>query len=99
MVWVQIIRTCQAHLKRRKLAHVQLESEASGGSCRVVRHHQGHSPNPFIYKVHQKATTPQYQDAVRLALGYHLAHQPYSAMRRVLDTSATRTIIWYVANP
>jgi len=44
------------------------------------------SPNPFIYKVYQKATY-QYQDAVKLALGHRLAYQPYSAMRRVLDTS------------
>ena len=44
------------------------------------------SPNPFIYKVYQKATS-QYQDAVKLALGHRLAYQPYSAMRRVLDTS------------
>jgi hypothetical protein len=47
------------------------------------------APNPFIYKVHQKAT-PQYHQAVGLALGHRLAHQPYSAMRRVLETSGLR---------
>lgn len=60
-------------------------------SCRAVRHHQGHSqpyprPQPFIYKVHQKGTA-QYQQVVNPALGHRLAHQSYSAMRRVLDTS------------
>ena len=44
------------------------------------------APNPFVYKIHQKAT-PQYQTAVQLALGHRLAHQPYSAMRRVLESS------------
>ena len=37
-------------------------------------------PNPFIYKVYQKAT-PQYQEAVKLALGHRLAHQLFSSMR------------------
>jgi hypothetical protein len=36
--------------------------------------------------VHQKAT-PRYHAAVKLALGHRLAHQPYSAMRRVLESS------------
>jgi hypothetical protein len=31
--------------------------------------------------------TPQYQAAVKLALGHRLIHQPYSAMRRVLYSS------------
>jgi hypothetical protein len=31
------------------------------------------APNPFIYRVHQKAT-PQYQQAVALALGHRLAY-------------------------
>ena len=44
------------------------------------------APNPFIYKVYQKATS-QYKKAVDLTLGYRLAHQSYSAMRRVLDSS------------
>lgn len=35
---------------------------------------------------HQKGAAP-YQQAVNLALGHRLAHQSYSAMRRVLDTS------------
>jgi hypothetical protein len=47
------------------------------------------APNPFIYKVYQKAT-PQYHQAVGLALGHRLAHQPYSAMRRVLETLGLR---------
>jgi hypothetical protein len=44
------------------------------------------APNPFIYQAHRKATT-QYKQAVGLALGHRLAHQPYSSMRRVLDSS------------
>jgi hypothetical protein len=44
------------------------------------------APNPFIYQVYRKATT-QYKDAVGLALGHRLAHQPYSSIRRVLDSS------------
>ena len=44
------------------------------------------SPNLFIYKVYQKATS-QYQDAVKLALGHRLAYQPYLVIRRVLNTS------------
>jgi hypothetical protein len=47
------------------------------------------APNPFIYKVHNKAT-PQYQQAVGLALGHRLAHQPYSSMRMVLNSSGLR---------
>jgi hypothetical protein len=47
------------------------------------------APNPFIYRVHQKATA-QYHQAVGLALGHRLAYQPYSAMCRVLDTSGLR---------
>ena len=47
------------------------------------------APNPFIYKVHQKATT-QYQQAIGLALGHRLAHQSYSSMRQVLDSSDLR---------
>jgi hypothetical protein len=47
------------------------------------------APNPFIYKVHQKATA-QYQQAVGLALGHRLAHQSYSFMRQVLDSSDLR---------
>jgi hypothetical protein len=58
---------------------------------RAVGHHQGHSqpyprPQPFAYRVHQKGAA-QYQQAVNLALGDRLAHQSYSAKRRVLDTS------------
>ena len=47
------------------------------------------APNPFIYKVHQKETA-QYQQAVTLALGHRLAHQSYSSMRQVLDSSDLR---------
>ena len=47
------------------------------------------APNPLIYKVHQKATA-QYQQAVTLALGHRLAHQSYSSMRQVLDSSDLR---------
>jgi hypothetical protein len=61
------------------------------GQLGITRDVHNHilAPNPFIYKVHQKAT-PQYHQAVGLALGHRLAHQPYSAMRRVLDTSGLR---------
>jgi hypothetical protein len=44
------------------------------------------APNPFIYQAHRKATT-QYKQTVGLALGHRLAYQPYSSMRRVLDSS------------
>src|SRR5579859_5791451 len=47
------------------------------------------APNPFIYRVHTKAT-PQYQQAVSLALGHRLAHQSYSSMRMVLNSSGLR---------
>jgi hypothetical protein len=58
------------------------------GQLGITRDAHNHvlAPNPFIYKVHQKATS-QYKEAVNLALGHRLAHQPYSAMRRVLDSS------------
>ena len=61
------------------------------GQLGITRDVHSHvlAPNPFIYKVHQK-TTPQYRQAVNLALGHRLAHQSYSAMRRVLDTSGLR---------
>jgi hypothetical protein len=61
--------------------------------CRQARFRGTHNhilaPNPFIYKVHNKATT-QYQQAVGLALGHRLAHQPYSSMRMVLNSSGLR---------
>lgn len=68
-----------------------LDRRGSGvvaGQLGITRDSHNHvlSPNPFIYKVHEKATA-QYQQAVGLALGHRLAHQSYSSMRRVLDTS------------
>jgi hypothetical protein len=61
------------------------------GQLGITRDAHSHilAPNPFIYKVHQKATT-QYQQAVALALGHRLAHQSYSSMRQVLDSSDLR---------
>jgi hypothetical protein len=47
------------------------------------------APNPFIYKVYTKAT-PQYRQAASLALGHRLAHQSYSSMRMVLNSSGLR---------
>jgi hypothetical protein len=61
------------------------------GQLGITREVHNHilAPNPLIYKVHQKAT-PQYQQAVELALGHRLAHQSYSSMRQVLDSSNLR---------
>ena len=61
------------------------------GQLGITRDAHNHilAPNPFIYKVHQKAT-PEYQQAVSLALGHRLAHQSYSSMRQVLDSSGLR---------
>ena len=61
------------------------------GQLGITRDSHNHvlSPNPFIYKVHEKGTA-QYQQTVGLALGHRLAHQSYSSMRRVLDTSELR---------
>ena len=42
--------------------------------------------NLIIYKIHQK-TTLQYQIVVQFILRHRLAHQSYSAMRRVLESS------------
>jgi len=47
------------------------------------------APNRFIYKVHTKVT-PQYRQAASLALGHRLAHQSYSSMRMVLNSSGLR---------
>jgi len=58
------------------------------GITKDIHSHQL-APNPFIYQVHRKATS-EYKQAVGLALGHRLAHQPYSSMRRVLDTSDLR---------
>ena len=55
------------------------------------------APNPFIYKVHNKAT-PQYRQAVDLALGHRLAHQPYSSMRMVLNSSGPMKPKWMPGN-
>ena len=53
-------------------------SGQSDGQLGITRDTHNHilAPNPFIYKVHQKATL-QYQQAVDLALGHRLAHQSY----------------------
>ena len=63
-------------------------SGQAAGQLGITRDTHNHvlAPNPFIYKVHQKATS-QYKQAVDLALRHRLAYQPYSAMRRVLDSS------------
>jgi hypothetical protein len=63
-------------------------SGQSAGQLGITQDTHSHilATNPFIYKVHQKATL-QYQQATDLALGHCLAHQSYSAMRRVLETS------------
>lgn len=61
------------------------------GQLGITRDVHNHilAPNPLIYKVYQKVT-PQYQQAVELALGHRLAHQSYSSMRQVLDSSNLR---------
>ena len=61
------------------------------GQLGITRDVHSHilAPNPFIYKGHQKVT-PQYQQAVSIALGHRLAHQSYSSMRQVLDGSNLR---------
>ena len=48
------------------------------GQLRITIDTHNHilAPNPFIYKVHNKAT-PQYQQAVGLALGHRLAHEGF----------------------
>ena len=53
-------------------------SGQSAGQLGITRDTHNHilAPNPFIYKVHQKATL-QYQQAVDLALRHRLAHQSY----------------------
>jgi hypothetical protein len=63
-------------------------SGAVAGQLGITKDVHSHilAPNPFIYKVHQKATA-QYKQAVCLALGHRLAHQSYSSMRQVLDTA------------
>jgi hypothetical protein len=68
-----------------------VRSGVVAGQLGITRDVHNHilAPNPFIYKVHQKAT-PQYQQAVSLALGHRLAHQSYSSMRMVPSTSGLR---------
>jgi hypothetical protein len=58
------------------------------GQLGITRDTHSHqlAPNPFVYKVHQKATD-QYQQAVSLALGHREAYQTYSVIRRVLNNS------------
>ena len=57
------------------------------GQLGITRDTHSHqlTPNPFVYKVHQKATD-QYQKAVSLALAHREAHQTYSAIRQVLNS-------------
>jgi hypothetical protein len=66
----------------------KIGSGQTAGQLSITKATHNHilAPNPFIYKVHQKAT-PQYQTAVKFALGHRFAHQPYSAIRRVLESS------------
>ena len=61
------------------------------GQLGITRDVHNHilAPNPFTYKVHQKATA-QYQQAVSLAHGHRLAYQSYSSMRMVLSSSGLR---------
>ena len=58
------------------------------GQLGITRNAHNHVfvPNPFIYKVYQKATS-QYKEAVDLTLGHRLTYQLYLAMWRILDNS------------
>ena len=58
------------------------------GQLGITKDEHNHqlAPNPFIYKVHQKAIT-QYQQTISLAFDHQLAHQSYSSMRMVLNSS------------